>query len=162
EVPGRFQRAEEVIQGKLWRDQLRDWDETIKPASIAKHRELQSVNPVGLSDEELAAYLTRCRDHHAAMISQPMRFTASAARPPGDFVAHAGEWAGVQPSELLGLMQGAAPVSAGASGELERMIAAIGQDPRAREILASDDDAAGVLETLRSLDGEAGAAVSGY
>ena len=28
EVPARFQRAAEVMQGKLWREQLRDWDET--------------------------------------------------------------------------------------------------------------------------------------
>ena len=45
-----------------------------------------------------------------------------------------------RPSELLGLMRGAAPVSAGASDELERLIAAIGQDPRALELLDSDDD----------------------
>ena len=29
EVPQRFQRAEEVLANKLWRDQLRDWDETL-------------------------------------------------------------------------------------------------------------------------------------
>ena len=38
------------------------------------------------------------------------------------------------------LMRGAAPVSAGASAELERLIAAIGEDPRAQELLASKDD----------------------
>ena len=77
QVPARFQRAEELFAGKLWREQLRDWDETIKPASIATHRELQAVNPDELSDDDLAAYLRRCRDHHAAMISQHMRFTAA-------------------------------------------------------------------------------------
>src|SRR5207248_6075151 len=35
EVPERFRRAEEVFEGKLWRDQLRDWDSTFKPASVA-------------------------------------------------------------------------------------------------------------------------------
>ena len=62
-------------RSKLWREQLGDWDETFKPASIATHRELQAVDPDALSDEELVAYLTRCRDHHSAMISQHMRFT---------------------------------------------------------------------------------------
>ena len=57
EVPARFQRAEEVFAGKLWREQLREWDETFKPASIATHRELQSIDPDALSDEELVAYL---------------------------------------------------------------------------------------------------------
>ena len=45
EIPARFQRAAEVMQGKLWREQLREWDETVKPASISAHRELQSVDP---------------------------------------------------------------------------------------------------------------------
>jgi phosphohistidine swiveling domain-containing protein len=162
EVPQRFQRAEEVVQGKLWREQLRDWDETVKPASIKAHRELQSVDPDELSDDDLIAHLTRCRDHHSAMISQHMRFTASAVIPTGDFLAHVGDWTSVPPSELLGLMRGAAPVSAGASAELERLIAALGEDAQARELLASDDDPGRVLEALRSLDSDAGAAVSAY
>ena len=162
EIPQRFQRAEEVIQGKLWREQLRDWDETVKPASIKAHRELQSVDPDALSDEELAAYLTRARDHHSAMISQHMRFTASAVVPTGDFLAHVGDWTDVPPSELLGLMRGTAPTSAGASGELEQLIAAFENDADARELLASDDDPGRVLEALRSLDSDAGSAVSEY
>ena len=129
EIPQRFARAEEVFAGKLWREQLREWDETSKPAAIAKHRELQAVDPDALSDEELVAYLGRCRDHHSAMITQHMRYTASAVVPTGDFLAHVGDWTGLPPSELLGLMRGASPVSAGASAELERLIAAIRAGP---------------------------------
>jgi phosphohistidine swiveling domain-containing protein len=162
EIPDRFQRASEVMQGKLWREQLRDWDERVKPDSIRAHRALQSVDPAGLSDQELVEYLTRCRDHHAAMIAQHMRHTASAVVPTGDFLAHVGDWTDVPPAELLGLMRGTAPVSAGASAELERLIAAIEADVQARELLASDDDPDRVLAALRALDGEAGEAVSGY
>lgn len=162
EVPQRFQRAEEVIAGKLWREQLREWDEVNKPASIAKHRELQAIDPDALSDEELVTYLERCRDHHSAMISQHMRFTASAVVPTGDFLAHVGDWTGLPPAELLGLMRGASPVSAGASAELGRLIDAIGQDPVAQELLASDEDPASVLEALRSLESDAGKAVGAY
>ena len=162
EIPQRFQRAEEVMGGKLWREQLRQWDETVKPSSIATHREIQAVDPDALSDEELVAYITRCRDHHAAMISQHMRFTASAVVPTGDFLAHVGDWTGLPPAELLGLMRGAAPVSAGGSDELERLTAAIGKDAAALELLESQDDPARVLEALRSLPGEAGSAVAGY
>jgi len=162
EVPARFQRAQEVFEQKLWREQLRAWDETIKPAAISTHRELQAVDPDQLSDEDLVVYLTRCRDHHIAMVSQHMRHTAAAMVPTGDFLAHVTSWTGLPSSELLGLMRGAAPVSAGASAELEQMIAAVGRDGAAQQLLESDEDPAGVLERLRSLDGEAGAAVSGY
>ena len=162
EVPRRFQRAEEVFERKLWREQLRDWDETFKPSSIEIHRELQSVEPDELSDEELVAYLTRCRDHHAEMIYQHMRFTGGAMLPTGDLLAHVGDWTDLSPAHLLGMMQGAAPVSAGASAEFERLIATVTDDRSARQLLESDGEPAEVLEELRALAGEAGAATSAY
>ena len=48
EIPERFQRAEEVFEKKLWREQLREWDEVGKPAAIKTHRALQSVDPDAL------------------------------------------------------------------------------------------------------------------
>jgi pyruvate,water dikinase len=162
EVPERFRRAEQVFREKLWRDQLREWDDTFKPASIAKHLELQSVDPDELSDEELAAYLRHCRDHHSEMIYQHMRFTAAPSVPTGDFLAHVGDWTGLPQSELLGLLRGTAPVSAGASEELDRLRRAVADDVAAQQVLGSDADSATVLETLRTLDGEAGAAAAAY
>lgn len=161
EIPQRFARAEEVYAKKLWREQLQEWDDRVKPAAIAAHREIQAVDPDALSDEDLAAYLTRCRDHHATMIAQHMRYTAGAMTPTGDFLAHVGDWTGISPAELLGLMRGAAPVSAGSSDELERLTS-IAQDASAMELLHSDGDPGHVLDELRALPGEAGSAVSGY
>ena len=162
EVPRRFQRAEEVFQRKLWREQVREWDETFKPASIEAHRELQSVDPDELSDSDLVAYLTRCHDHHAEMIYQHMRFTGTPTVPAGDLLANVGDWTGLPPADLLGMMRGAAPVSAGASAELERLIAAVKQDSSARELLESEGEADQVLDALRALDGDTGRAVSAY
>ena len=162
EIPARIQRAQEVFDGRLWREQLSEWDDVVKPASIATHREIQAVDPDALSDDELAAYLKRCHEHHAAMITQHMRFTAGAMIPTGDFLAHAGGWTGLPPSDLLGLLRGAAPVSAGASSELHALVVAIAADATARELLDSDGDAGVILGELRALDGEAGRAVSAY
>ena len=162
EIPQRFQRAEQVFAQKLWREQLRDWDQNCKPAAIAAHRELQAIDPDALSDSELIAYLTRCRDHHAAMIAQHMRFTAGAVLPTGDFLAHVGDWTGLPPSELVGLMRGSAEVSAGGSDELERLKKAFAADAAMRKLIGSEGDPAELLANLRSLGGEAGAAVSGY
>jgi rifampicin phosphotransferase len=162
EIPQRFQRAEQVYAQKLWREQLRDWDENCKPSAIALHRELQAVDPEVLSDGDLAAYLKRCRDHHEAMIAQHMRFTAGAILPTGDFLAHVGEWTGLPPSELLGLLRGSAEVSAGSSDEMKRLKKAFAADPPARKILESDGEPAQVLTKLRLLGGEIGAAVTGY
>src|SRR5262245_62819638 len=51
DIPQRVERAQKVFQQKLWREQLRDWEETIKPASIKMHRELQSIDPEKRSEE---------------------------------------------------------------------------------------------------------------
>jgi pyruvate,water dikinase len=53
-------------------------------------------------------------------------------------------------------------VSAGASGELERLIAAIKADTAARSLLDSDGDPGKTLAELRAFDGDVGAAVSAY
>jgi rifampicin phosphotransferase len=161
-VPERFHRAQEVFEKKLWREQLREWDERFKPESIATHRELQAIDPDALSDDELASYLARCIDHHGAMIFQHMRFTGAPSVPTGDFLAHVGDWTGLPPAELLELLRGAAPVSAGASEELERLRAAAASDPAVGRLLESDDEPAAVLAALRSLDGEAGRAAGEY
>jgi rifampicin phosphotransferase len=162
EVPQRFQRGEEVFQKKYWREQLRDWNETFKPASMKAHRAVQSVDPDALSDEALAAHLTRCRDHHAEMLYQHMRFTAAAVVPTGDFLAHVGDWTGLPMAELLGLMRGSSPTSAGASEQLGQLIAAVRKDPRAQALLDSDDDPGRMLDALRALDRGTGAAVAAY
>src|SRR5262245_5513962 len=162
EVSERFQRAEQVYAQKLWREQLRDWDESKKPAAIAAHRRLQAVDPDALSDAELVSYLKRCRDHHSEMLAQHMRFTGGAVLPVGDFLAHVGDWTGVPPADLLGLLRGTTAVSAGGSDEMERLKASFAKDARAREVLAADGDPEQILTKLRSLGGEAGAALSGY
>ena len=162
DVPQRLKRVEDVFQRRLWREQLDDWDGKAKPTSLKAHRELQSLDPEQLSDEDLITHLTRCRNHHAAMISQHMRFTAAALVPTGDFLAHVGDWTGLSPADLLDLLRGVAPVSAGASAELERLIAAMAQDPQAQKLLASEDKPGGILQRLRSLEGETGAAMSAY
>jgi rifampicin phosphotransferase len=162
EIPERLGRAEETYAKKLWRDQLRDWDETFKPASIKFHRELQAVDPDALSDEVLATHLDRCRQHHAEMIYQHMRFTAASMLPTGDLLAHVSDWADIPPAEVLELMRGAAPVSAGASGELQDLIDAIERDDDARALLESDGDPGEILAALRARDDDAGRAASEY
>jgi rifampicin phosphotransferase len=162
QIPERLQRAEEVFEKKLWREQLREWDEVAKPAAIKTHRALQSVDPDGLSDPELLAYVTKCRDHHARMIYQHMRFTGAAMLSVGDLLVHLADWASVPPSEVLGMMRGAAPVSAGASRELDRLVTAFAEDAAAREILQSQGDPAQVLSELRSLHNDVSTQLASY
>lgn len=162
EFPNRLQRAEEVFDQKLWREQLREWDQECKPSSIRRHHELQAIDPDLLSDDELIDYLGRCRDHHAQMIAQHMRFTGAAVIPPGDLLVHVSEWTGLPESQLLALMRGASPVSGGASEQLERLVAAVRDDVTARELLESGDEPGKVLDELRTQDSDAGRAMAAY
>jgi len=172
EIQARLARASQVFALKPWREQLHDWDEVRKPAAIRKHRELQSIDVRTMTNAEMVAYLTTCRDHHAAMIVQHMRLTAGALLPTGDFLAHAGEWTGLPHAQLLGLLRGSAEVSSGGSDEMTALKAAFAENSAAREVLASDGDPAEllasggnpatVLERLRALPGEAGSAINGY
>ena len=135
-----------------------------RPASIAAHREVQSVDPDTLDDDELAGHLTRCHEHHATMIAQHMRFTAAAMIPTGDFLAHVGGWTGL-PS--VGPARAAARRGAGFSRGLRRARPARRSD-RSRTTghvgcsRSPTKTPAVTLDSLRALDGDAGAAVNGY
>ena len=126
------------------------------PASIAAHRAIQAVDPDALDGEELSAYLERCHEHHAAMITQHMRFTAAAMIPTGDFLAHVGAGPGCRRRSCSACC--AAPrrsrLAPPASSKISSRRSAA--DPRASELLESDGDPAEVLDALRALDGDAG------
>src|SRR4051794_21780625 len=162
EIPERFARADEVIEKKLWREQLEAWDTKFKPESIKVHREIQAVDPDALSNEELVAHLRRCRQHHSEMIYQHMRHTGAALLPVGDLMVHVSQWTDVSGVELLGVLQGTAPVSSGASEELQQLVAGLEADAAARALLESDRDPAEILYTLRTFDSDAGRALSAY
>lgn len=162
EIPERFARADEVFEKKVWRQQLEDWDAKYKPESIAKHREIQAIDPAALSDDELIEHLRLCRSHHAEMIYQHMRHTGAAMIAVGDLMVHVGQWTDVPGGELLGIMRGVAPVSSGASEELQALVAALNADPAARELLESDRDPGEILYGLRTYDSDAGRALAAY
>jgi phosphohistidine swiveling domain-containing protein len=162
EFPARIARAEEVMAGRLWREQVREWEEETKPRNIAAHLEIQSVNPDTLSDSELIDYLGRCHDHHASMIVDHMRYTGAAVIPPGDLLVHVGAWTGLPPSKLLGMMRGASTVSGGASSQLDRLVTALKADSAARARLDSNDDAMKILDELRAGGTETSDALTAY
>ena len=77
EIPQRFQRADEVFERKLWREQLRDWDETSSRPRSRRTGSCSRSIPTRSPTTSWPRTSTRCRDHHAAMIYQHMRFTAA-------------------------------------------------------------------------------------
>ena len=162
EVPNRFGIAAEVFERKLWREDLRHWDEEVKPASIRAHLALQAIDPATLESDALLSHLDRCREHLKRMIYQHHYFNGAMIVPLGDFLAHASEWTGLATTELLALMRGAAPVSAGESAELDRLVVAIRADRRAQALLESEREPTEVLAALRFGEGAVGPAARTY
>ena len=141
--------AEEAIATRLWRLDLRRWDEEVKPASIARHLELAAIDVDGLDDDGLCDHLQTCAEHVRRMIAQHHEFNGATMVPLGDFLAHAMDWTGLSTAVLLELFAGASPASRGDCPELAAVREALADDPGADAILRGGGDAGDVLARLR-------------
>jgi pyruvate,water dikinase len=162
ELPQRFENAERTFETKLWREDVRHWDEEVKPASIRAHLALQRLDPWALSHDQLVEHLVACYAHLRRMFEQQYRVVAPALLPTGDFVAQISELSGTSPAELLVLTRGSAPVSAGAEDGLDRLAGPIRDDEEAAAVLGSGDPPAEILAALRAQPGATGAATNAY
>ena len=162
ELPQRFENALRTFETKLWRADLRRWDQEVKPASIRAHLALQRVDPLALSCEQLLTHVAACYGHLRRMFEQQYRFVAPALLPTGDFVAQISELTDTSPAELLVLTRGSAPISAGAEDGLQRLADAICGDRQAKAILESDDPSAEILAALRTRPSPTGTAANAY
>ncbi len=162
EVPSRFGAAEAAFEGKLWRDDMARWEHETKPLAIRSHMALQAVDPTTLDRKALLDHLGRCRDHQARMIRQHHAFNAPAMVPVGDLIAHVREWTDRPLGEVLALLRGTAPESAGSFPELDRLTAAIHESPTARALVESAADPGPTVQALLSAAGDVGASARAY
>ena len=162
EVPARIGAAAEAMGRKIWREDIELWDREVKPDSIQRHLAIQAVDPSRLSDAELLEHIERCREHTAEMVFRHHRFNGAALVPVGDFLLHSAEWTGFPAAELLALLRGSAPVSAGLVDGLDRLAQAIRRDDDSRSLLPEAGEPAEILERLRGQPGEVGAAAEAY
>jgi pyruvate,water dikinase len=167
----RIRTSREAIEKKQWRLDLARWDETVRPASDKKHRELQAVDPTKLSDDALVEHLLACRNQVRDMIRQHHQFTMSCSFPVGDLLAHVHEWTKKPLGETLQALRGSSKISLGvAAAELDTLAAALRDDADARALVtssgaaASTDDAAAaaILERLSAHEGAVGKAMHAY
>ena len=158
----RIATSQKAIDGKLWREDLRRWDEVDKPAAVVAHRALQAVDVARLSDDDLGEHVLACAEHAADSVYLHHKYTVPASLPVGDFLAGATAWTGRTSGELLGLLRGRSAISRGfAALELEDAGKAIAASDAAREILAGGRESRTTLDALAA-DPLAGPAVSVY
>lgn len=162
EIRRRMKAAARTFDTRAWRTEADRWETETKPAAVRAHLALQSVEPTGLPTDRLLAHLDRCREHVKRMIRQHHSLNLATFLPMGDFLAQASEWTGRCPEDLLPLMRGSSPVSAGVTREFSRLIAAIQSSPYARACLESPGNPEGVLAELQSIPGEVSVSLRRY
>lgn len=158
----RARAAQQAEDGKLWLQDLQRWDDEVKPATLRRHRELLAVDLTALDDAALAAHIDECAAWARRMIVQHHQFNAAAMGPTGRFLGAARRWTGLEVPDLLQLLAGASPVSAGWVPEADELAAAVRDDPQAAAQLTAEAEAAAVLEWLRTREGPVGAATRAY
>jgi rifampicin phosphotransferase len=148
EIGRRTELAAAAFENRIWRDVLQRWDDEVKPAAIARHRELADVDLPALDDEGLREQLHQRIAWLTDMAYQHHRFNSMAMLPIGDFVLHAVGWTGRPPVPMFAVYDGWSPVSGVVPPELVPVIDAIHDDPDARGLLQGEAPAAERLEQL--------------
>lgn len=139
-LKARLATARQAAETKLWRQDLAEWDATMKPRALQRNRALQAVPLAPLDDLALKAHFDECYAHLLEMARTRFYLTPAALVPLGDLLAHAQDFlaeAGLPlvPSEVLSLLSGGRH-SLGVMGEdHEGLVTAFKGDDAARRLL---------------------------
>jgi len=158
EIGRRTGVAAAAFENRIWRETMHRWDTELKPAAVAEHAALASVDLASLDTEGLRAHLHACMEHLSAMAFQHHRFNAQALVPVGDFILHTARWTGREPIPMFAVFDGWSPVSSVMPPELEPAVLAIRATPGAADLVVGDAPAAERLAALVALVPE----VQGY
>lgn len=153
ELQLRLSQLKETYEIKRWRDDLSRWDNTFKPNHQEINKVLQAVEPAELDDDALLDHLETCREAFREGVVLHSRMTPCAYFPVSDFLAQVSDWTGRSPDELLALLDGASPESAGAHDELQRLVEAIRESSSATNVVESGKNPSEVIESLRTAGG---------
>ena len=173
EIRRRIATAPGVIEQKLWREDMRRWDEQYKPDSIARNSKIQNTAITALGDADFIAHLEEVRANAVEMVYRHHIFTIPCCFPVGHFVAEVQRWTGLPSGEVLGVLKGSAPISRGVgAGALERLRAALAargitadsvRGRPARQVLDDLSSVQGIAEPLQEYLSDVGyRLVSGY
>lgn len=161
----RINRCKEVLAERTWQRELDEWNRSIKPWVVGRNQALQAVDIENSDDAALFKHLSECRQHLYDALVSHHTLTASNAVPLGRYLAKTTAWTGLPEHEVLDLLRGSSPSTAGTTADLQRLLAALRQHHEAISWLEFEDngeDPATVLQKLLSADGELGAATNAY
>ncbi len=162
ELVARIANGKKAIENKLWREDLRRWDDEVKPDSIRRNRKLQSLQIETLDTKALSGHLVDCFENVKEMWYRHHVFTIPSILPTGLYLANVCEWTGVPVGEALGLLKGSSPISLGVARNELRLIAKHLQKASIDSDMAKGRSADEVLQALRSMPDPVGSAVEDF
>jgi rifampicin phosphotransferase len=161
-IRARIAQTRKAFEEKLWREDLRRWDEVDKPAALARHRELLAIDVSSLDDAALAAHGRDVIQHVHDMVLLHHRYTIPCMLPVGDLLVHVAEWTSESTAAVLQMLRGSTPVSRGIlASELETLASAIRNDPEAKIVLGGRDPKS-VIDALEATPGALGEAARAF
>jgi pyruvate,water dikinase len=161
-VRARIETCRRAFENKLWREDLKTWDEVDRPRAVSEHLKLQAIDPATLSDAALVQHLDRLYTHCESMVCLHHRYTITCTIATGDYLAHVLQWTGASAGQALGLLAGTSPISKGvAAKELTALAEGIRQSPAAQRALGGSEPAR-VIAELSALPDPLGALARAY
>lgn len=152
-------RAAEVLAEKPWRRDRDRFFGEIVPSFERRLRAFTDEKLDALDDRALADHVTRLRATMGEIIQDHFARAPCAMLPVGDFIAHVTTWTGGTARDALELLRGSSPESVSAVVDVDRVAAAVKNVPELLERVEHGDDAAAVLEALRSAPDPVGSVV---
>jgi len=153
EMRRRIKRSREAFATRHWREELRQWDEEVKPEVAREGQSLLAEDLASMSNQALSDHLKRATEFAAKTVYYHHRFDACAILPPADFITHVMAWTGASPGDILMALRGSSPVSSGAVAEVAALGKAIATDPDAAALLQSHAAPGDVLVGLAQRPG---------
>lgn len=146
----RLRRAGTVWERKPWLTDVERWDGRVKPDIVARARALQQQRVESMTDDALLEHLRRAELHLRRAVWTHARFTAAAALPLGDLIAHIERWTGLDGAAALARIVPVDRLAAARSDRLGPAADAVRSDPAALRLLLQDEAAGLRLEKLRA------------
>jgi phosphohistidine swiveling domain-containing protein len=162
EMRRRVKRSDESMRGKLWREEIRQYEEEWTPAHLAEGRRLLEAPIHTLNDATLADHLAKVYEYMREGFYLHHRMNCSRVIPVGDFIAHVQDWTAASTLEILEALRGASPGSRIGLDELETLVALVRADDALRSRIERAGDAEEIITELETRDDAVGNATRAW
>lgn len=149
ELRRRARAARRALDERLWRDDLRQWEQVGRPAMIAAARTLQDEPVEQLDDYALVDHLARALDHLELAMGTHFQLTPIHDVPVGRLLLACRSW-GIDDADVFPLLAGSSPASRASATRLAIIARAL--DDAGVKPQTLDDVRAASTETRDALD----------